>query len=123
MDNYRQKIKQKTAEIINGKLDPKSLNPEELFTIQHVLLKMGKIDLVKQFGEIAKQRLLLQGFKNYGVFGWNQESWEEMGIIQKYGYWMINDLPKFNNYMIIKKDKQIEIVLEREGEQTTQLHA
>ena len=123
MDNYRQKIKQKTAEIINGKLDPKSLNPEELFTIQHVLLKMGKIDLVKQFGEIAKQRLLLQGFKNYGVFGWNQESWEEIGIIQKYGYWMINDLPKFNNYMIIKKDKQIEIVLVKEGEQTTQLHA
>ncbi len=98
----RDKIKQITADYINGKPLP-NLSSKELYYIQNILLKMGHVKLVVEIAGIAKQRLANKGFVNCGEFGWNKkEELPKMGIGLKYGRWIVQNVEMFKKYSFPK---------------------
>ena len=101
----RDKIKILAADIINGKTNATSISDPRIFLIiQTILMKMGYIDLVKQMGKIARQRLIDKGYMNCGEFGWKKpDEIPKMGMALKYGRWIVSDREKFLNYKFYEK--------------------
>ncbi len=106
----RDKIKQIVADYVNGQELP-NLTSRELYYVANILIKMGRIDLVKECAKIASKRLVNKGFMNCGEYGWNhRDEVPKMGISLKYGRWITSDVNKAKNYKFYEKKESPTLV-------------
>lgn len=100
--DYKKKIQLLTSEILNKKKEYKDISSwEEFYSVQRILYKMGRMELVKEMGLYAGEYLDKTFGKKRGEFGrMSDMEYKDSGIkLTKWNGYVVGDVVKFSEFV------------------------